>query len=548
VIVREKRVLLSSICKPFGKAHGDGFGVHYEGTHQIMWAQGIFRPRGVTTQWGIDFIAANLQAPVVTLHYPSMKQFIRELRKGYDYVGIAFVATTVHKMRPMVEAVRRHVPNTKIVLGGYGTTMADAVLPEVDHICRGEGVAFMRELLGESIDAPIIQPHIIQDTSLFSLDLGRIGYVFAGLGCPNGCDFCVTSHYFKRRHLRLLPDGAAILAAIQRLHERDPTIASLWISDEDFLLNRARGREFLEAIRSSGMPPQSISVFASVKALSHFTAAELVEMGIDWIWIGYEGHRAGYKKMTGRSYEELFADLHHHGISILASMIIGFDYQTPEIIENEFLELMRLRPTMSQFLIYGPAYGTPLNERMKEEGRLLPTAEEPDKHDGFNLVFEHPNIGVEEMQQIQRQLFHREYELLGPSVHRVIEDWTNGYANLKDHPAERVRAKAEWYSERVHRAMAMLPASKKHLPPGDAGRVDALFQRISDETGPQTFTERSLTRFMPALMRWTEFKDRHGLWTQPPFTRKTFRMTDDTTRAAHVAGGEPETGATSAIA
>lgn len=43
-------VLLSSVCRPFGERYGDGFGVSYEGTHQIMWAQGIFRPRAVTTQ------------------------------------------------------------------------------------------------------------------------------------------------------------------------------------------------------------------------------------------------------------------------------------------------------------------------------------------------------------------------------------------------------------------------------------------------------------------------------------------------------------------
>ena len=522
--MRQAKLLMTSVCQPFGVEHGDGFGVSYEGTHQIMWAQGIFRPRGVTSQWGIDFIAQNVQAPTVTLHYPSMGRLIRELRKGYDYVGIAFVATTAHKMRPMVEAIRRHAPDTKIVLGGYGTTMDDAALPEVDHICRGEGVAFMRELLGEPVDRPIVQPHITQDTSLFSLPLGRVGYVFAGLGCPNGCDFCVTSHYFKRRHLRLLPDGASILEAIQVAQAADPTIASFWISDEDFLLNRARGREFLEAVRASGAPPFSLSVFASVKALSHFTAAELVEMGIDWIWIGYEGHRAGYKKMEGRSYAELFADLNRHGISTLASMIIGFDYQTPEIIQSEFEELMSIRPTMSQFLIYGPAFGTPLNERMREEGRLLPSVDDPAKHDGFNLVFRHPNIGVDEMQGIQRTLFHQEFSRLGPSVFRVVEDWLNGYVNLRNHPAERVRAKAEWYRQSAHRAMVLLPASKKYLEPSAAAWVEALYERLCYETGPPTGVERAAIRAMPALIAWTDFKQRHGLGEQPTFARRTFRV------------------------
>ena len=208
---RSKRptVLLSSVCQPFGEKAGDSFAVSAEGSHQLMWAQGVFRPRATTNQWGIDFIAQNIAAPTVTLHYPTMKQFIAELEEGYDYVGIAFVASTLHKMIPMAEAIRAHAPASRIVLGGYGTALGEEHLaPYADHICMGEGVAFMRELLGEAQGTPLVQPVITQRQSMFSVPLlGRVGYVFAGLGCPNGCDFCATSHYFKRKHIRILPDG-----------------------------------------------------------------------------------------------------------------------------------------------------------------------------------------------------------------------------------------------------------------------------------------------------------------------------------------------------
>ncbi|NOZ02506.1 MAG: hypothetical protein GXP54_11530 [Deltaproteobacteria bacterium] len=383
------KVLLSSVCQPFGVKHGDGLGVSAEGSHQIMWAQGIFRARATTTQWGIDFIAENLKAPTVTLHYPTMKQFITEIEKGYGYIGIAFVASTHHKMVPMVQAIRKHAPSSKIILGGYGTAMGDEKLaPYADYICHGEGVAFMRELLGETINTGFVQPDICQRQSMFSVPLlGQTGYVFAGLGCPNGCDFCVTSHYFQRKHIRILPDGPSILGAIRDLRSKHPDMTDFWINDEDFLLNESRGRGFLEAIRQSDLPPLALCIFSSVKALSRFRASELVEMGIDWIWVGYEGKRAGYSKMNGRSYRELFSDLHQHGISVMSSMIIGFDYHTPEIIAQEFDELVSLRPSLSQFLIYGPAFGTPLHDRMKAENRLLPEDWMSYKHDGFYLTF-----------------------------------------------------------------------------------------------------------------------------------------------------------------
>jgi radical SAM superfamily enzyme YgiQ (UPF0313 family) len=526
--MENRRLLLSSVCQPFGEEHGDGFGVSYEGSHQIMWAQGIFRTRATTTQWGIELIAANLQIPTTTLHYPTMDQFIAELRRdgGYDYVGIAFVSPTLHKMIPMVEAIRRHSPRSKIVLGGYGTALGEELLaPYADHICRGEGVRFMRELLDEPVDAPIVQPDITQRQRLFSLPLlEETGYVFAGLGCPNGCDFCATSYYFDRQHIKFLPDGRSILEAIYALRRRHPGLVSFWINDEDFLLDETRGRGFLEAIRRSDLPPLSLSVFSSVKALSKYQPSELVEMGIDWVWVGYEGQRAGYSKMVGRPYGELFADLHRHGISVMASMIIGFDYQTPEIIEQEYEDLLRLRPTMCQFLIYGPAFRTPAQARLRAEGRLSDVMGNNRLHDGFSLGFRHPHIGPEEMSRIQRRLFRQEFGRLGPSVFRVIEDLLTGHLELRDHSAPRVRAKAEKYGRIAHRSAVLLPAGRRWVNASTRRWIDELQIRLERGTGPLTRSERMLARVMPAFLRYTDFKLRHGLDRQPAFSRRTYRM------------------------
>ena len=521
-----RKLLLSSVCRPFGKKYGDGFGVSYEGSHQILWAQGIFQTRATTTQWGIDFIAENLEIPTVTLHYPTMDEFIAEIKKGYDYVGIAFVTPTLHKMIPMAEAVRKYAPDTKIILGGYGTAMADKLKPYADYICRGEGTAYMRELLGEPADTPFTQPVITQVNTLFSIPIsGRQGYVFAGLGCPNGCDFCATSHYFDRKHIPFLPDGPSILDAIHNLRRTYPDMTSFWINDEDLLLNESRGRGFLEAIRKSDLPPLSLCVFSSVRALSQFKASELVEMGIDWVWVGYEGKGAGYAKMEGRPYRELFNDLQQHGISVLASMIIGFDYQTPEIIHEEFEELLSIRPSLSQFLIYGPAYGTAAYNRLNEEGRLDPDFfNDNTLHDGFTLGFRHPHIEQDDMSAIQRELYREEFDRLGPSVFRVVEDWLTGYINLRDHPSERVRAKAQAYQQSAHQAMMLIPASGKYVSKTAKAWLNDLQKRLAEETGAMNWKEYGASKLAPLLLRYTAFKLKHDIGQQPEFTRKTFRF------------------------
>jgi radical SAM superfamily enzyme YgiQ (UPF0313 family) len=263
---RAPRVLLTSVCRPFGESEGDAASVGYELLHkQVTRAQGIFSPRAVHVHFSLDYIAANLEAPTVVLQYPSKSELIRELKKGYDYVGVSFIMAVFHKMKDVVALVRRYSPHSKIVLGGYGTVLTDEVLaPYGDYFCREEGVTFFRRLLGEpEIPKPYRHPLMVSDLKIFSVPVSRTGKIFAGLGCPNGCDFCCTSHFFKRRHIKLLPTGKDIYEQIARYRKTDPNLVFI-IFDEDFLLNKARAQEFRECVKAGGWLP-SIFVFSSIK-------------------------------------------------------------------------------------------------------------------------------------------------------------------------------------------------------------------------------------------------------------------------------------------
>ena len=146
----QPKLLLTSVMRPIGPAYGDAESVGYELLHaQVTRAQGMFSPRAVHRQFSLDYMAENLENPTVVLHYPSRRELIKELKKGYEYVGISFIMVTYHRMKELSALVREHSPQSKIVLGGFGTVLPDeALTPYGDHICRGEGVAFMRDLLG----------------------------------------------------------------------------------------------------------------------------------------------------------------------------------------------------------------------------------------------------------------------------------------------------------------------------------------------------------------------------------------------------------------
>lgn len=144
---------------------------------------------------------------------------------------------------------------------------------------------------------------------------------------------------------------------------------SIVVLDEDFLPNRRRAMEFRDCVKEGG-PKLSIFAFASVEAISRYTVEEVLEVGIDGLWIGYEGTRSGYAKQEGRPVGKLFRERREHGISVLSSMIVGPPYQMDEAIDEELSGLLVLRPTLAQVMIYRPIPGTRIFEQVVREGRL----------------------------------------------------------------------------------------------------------------------------------------------------------------------------------
>ena len=529
-----KKVLLTSVCRPLGERYGDASSVGYELLFgQVTRAQGLFSPRANHILYSLEYVAENLDAPTTVLHYPSKRELIKELKKGYDVVGVSFLLATFHRMKEVVELVRRHSPKSEVVLGGYGTVLADELLLKYgDYICREEGVAFMRRLLDEpKIAMPYHHPPIVSRLRLFGKELSRTGMVFAGLGCPNGCDFCCTSYFFKRRHIKLLPTGRDLYKVIMRYQELEPGMGIV-VLDEDFLLNRKRAMEFRNCVIGGGVP-LSIFAFASVRALSKYSVEELLEMGLDSLWIGYESKEARYAKQSGRDVGELFRELREHGISILASMIVGFPYQTPEIIERELSALLKLKPAFSQFLIYGPTPGTPFYRQVMEEGLLDPNLLADNERyyrncTGFTAMVKHPTMSAEAIETAQQHCFEEDYQQLGPSIFRTVETRLLGYLKLRNSPNPMLRKKSQLFARNLQHSHAVFKAGRIFAPsPRIRQWMAELEDQLRDALGPPNMTHRLASVAAVGLAAWTGLTLKLGLFQHPSLIRHTFRMPEE---------------------
>lgn len=408
--------------------------------------------------------------------------------------------------------------------------LKDEVLkPYGDYICRGEGVEFFRRLLGESeIPMPYKQPLLVSWLKVFGWKVSGTGKIFAGLGCPNGCDFCCTSHFFSRKHVRLLPEGKDIFAVAERYLDMNPDLVLL-IIDEDFLLNKKRAMEFRDCVMKGGKT-LSIFAFASVKAISQYTVEEILEMGIDGLWIGYEGTRSGYAKQQGRPVEEILTEFREHGITILTSMIVGFDYQNREVVARELDALMKLKPALAQFLIYGPVPGTPFYERVIQENLLQDTyTENRDlfyrRADGFATMIKHPSLSASEIEDLQRWCFREDFQRLGPSIFRTLEGRLLGWQKLRHSANPWLRQKAEYYAKELRAAYPAFLAGRLMGPNAAVRRwTGALERQIHAHLGAPTWVDRIRSVMAVGAALWTGLTLKLNLFQHPKLMRTAYRM------------------------
>jgi hypothetical protein len=253
-------------------------------------------------------------------------------------------------------------------------------------------------------------------------------------------------------------------------------------------------------------------------------------MGIDGFWIGYEGTRSNYAKQQGRPIAEILTEFREHGITVLASMIVGFDYQNEEVVAQELDGLMKVKPALAQFLIYGPVPGTPFYERIIKEN-LLQDVYTTDKDlfyrraDGFRTMIKHPTLSPEQIEAIQTWCFEQDFQRLGPSIYRVLEARLLGYQKLKNSPNPLLRAKAEYYAMELRVAYPVFLAGRL-LGPNAAVRrwIGDLERSVHAELGQPGSGERFKSVMAVGAALWTALTLKLDWFQHPKLIRTTYRL------------------------
>jgi hypothetical protein len=493
------RVLLSSVFKPF--AQDDEYGSRsinpVELYHnQVTREQGPFSLRMFHRTWGLMFIHQNISAPSTLLDFPTRGRFIRELTTGsYDIVGISSIVVNVGKVREMCRLVREYSPGSTIVVGGHVTAIPGIEqMIDADHIVRGEGVSWMRRFLGEDPSAPLVHPLIPSSFGfrVMGIPSPRGGgspsaTIVPSVGCPLGCNFCTTSAFFggKGRFVNFYERGEDLFRVMCDAEKR-LGVTSFFMMDENFLLYKRRALQLLDCMKAHGKA-WALYVFSSANAIRKYDIRQLVELGVEWIWLGLESAESGYAKLQGTDTLTLVRDLQSHGIAVHGSTIVGLEHHTPENIGGDIDRAVAHDTVFHQFMLYTPMPGTALHAQIRAEGRLLDGIDLADIHGQFKFNFRHAAIARDESKGLLDCAFRLDYERNGPSLYRLMRTMFVRWQRYRDDPDPRVRMRVAVGATQLRAGYgAVLWAMERYLRrsnPEISGRIRALRVEAERELG-----------------------------------------------------------------
>ncbi len=197
-------------------------------------------------------------------------------------------------------------------------------------------------------------------------------------GCPHLCEFCNVRMLFGRRPRYKTPEQ--VVAELQAICDTGYR-GNVFFVDDNFIGDIRAAKAVLLAIRdwqNSRGRPFLFYTEADIRLAEKDELVDLmVESGFFAIFTGFESSSDAALKEAGKTQNvsvdaaAAVSRLRRKGLLVYGGFIVGFDADGPECFgrTNDLIDDCRIDFAMAGVLIAIP--GTPLEQRLRREGRLL---------------------------------------------------------------------------------------------------------------------------------------------------------------------------------
>jgi radical SAM superfamily enzyme YgiQ (UPF0313 family) len=325
-----------------------------------------------------------------------------------DLVGITGLTCVIKRAYAIADQFRKK--GVKVILGGiHPSLLPEEAKEHADSVIVGEAEGILGKVL-EDFEAEELKPfYKNQDWSnLTGMPFPRrdlLGKQYTPFfrviettrGCPNRCEFCsVPTINGKRYRIRPLEEVDQELSAIIKKKGE-----YLFLADDNVTAKEDYALGLFEIFKRHGVKWMG---FTTIKiAMNEELLEKARESGCISLFIGFESllqenlDNVSKRFVNAKELSNLVKTIQHHQIGIHGSFIFGFDGDDPTIFKKTVEFVQRNNIELPTFSILTPFPGTPLQERLEEEGRILDR--DWSHYDMSHAVFKPEKMTVQELQE-----------------------------------------------------------------------------------------------------------------------------------------------------
>ncbi|MDZ7699657.1 MAG: radical SAM protein [Deltaproteobacteria bacterium] len=336
-------------------------------------------------------------------------------------IGLSSMTWQYATCEKLMKLIRQHLPEAKIVLGGYHATLMYEEIGKsengkrIDFLVRGEGEEAFRHLLmalegkkqvadipsvsyrtedgfihnpkGELLDLKTLKRPVRDKRRLtrgYHIMNRRSEVIETSRGCLNNCNFCSIRHMYGRS-FRAFPIEE-ILADIDDIYF-NRRVRWIFVSDDNFVMIPERVMELCDAIIARNYRNLIFVVQADCVTMSRNErmVQKMSQAGFKSIFLGIENvskknlHAAGKGDIVNASRKAISL-CQTYGIMVVAGMIFGF----PEDGEQEVIDNYRFLKSTGADTAYGqiltPYPKTGMRQMLLDQGLVT----NPDDYTRYN--------------------------------------------------------------------------------------------------------------------------------------------------------------------
>lgn len=321
---------------------------------------------------------------------------------------------------------RYRAAGVRTVLGGlHVTARPDEAARHADAIVVGEGELSWPRLL-DDLRAGRLQPRYAADGREFDmaeapmprfdlLDMDRYNRITVQTqrGCPWRCEFCAAS--IRLTPLYKLKPIPKVIAEIREIKRRWPK-PFIEFADDNSFVHRRHSKQLLRAVAEEGIrwfTESDVSIADDPELLELMREAGCAE-----VLIGLESPTAGgidgvelrrnWKRGRFDRYLQAVERVQSHGIAVNGCFVLGLDGDGPEVFDAVEAFVRASGQFDVQITVLTPFPGTPLYDRLLEDGRLL-DPEAWERCTMFDVNFRPLGMSAETLQRELVELGRRLY-------------------------------------------------------------------------------------------------------------------------------------------